>query len=57
MYVYTQTIPVEDYFNATKTIVVKYKKIPTSETVTKNWLVFSYIRSENYELNHSFDNI
>ena len=55
MYVDTETIPVEDHFTATKTFVDNYNKISTPRTVPKHWLVFSYICSEDYELNHNFD--
>ena len=55
MYVDTETIPVEDYFTATKEIVENYKKISTPGPVPKHWLVFSYISSEGYDLDMNFD--
>ena len=44
IYVDTETIPVKDYFTATKTFVVKYKKISIPGSVAKHWIGFSYIR-------------
>ena len=55
MYVDHQTITVEEHFPDTKTFVVNYKKFSTPGTVTKHWLVFSYIRSEYYELDQNLD--
>ena len=55
MYVFPDTIPVEDYFPATKTFFGKYKKISTPESVPKPWIVFSFIHSEYYELDQNFD--
>ena len=55
MYFYPQTIPVEDNFNATKTIVVIYKKMSTPGPVPKHLLVFNNICSEYYELDQNFD--
>ena len=48
MYVDTEIIPVEDHFPAT--FVLNYKKISTPGTVPKYRLGFSYISSEDYEL-------
>ena len=50
MYVYPQTMPVEDNFTATKKIVVNYKKMSTPGLVPRHCLGFSYIRSEDYWL-------
>ena len=54
MYVDTNKISVEDYVPSTKTFVEKYKKIPTPGPVPKDWIVFSYILSEYYELDLKF---
>ena len=45
----------EHYFPATKTIVENYKKISTTGLVPKHWHRFSYIHSENYEIDLYFD--
>ena len=50
MYVDPETIPGEEYFPATKTFAVNYKKMSTLGTVPKHWLGFSYIHSKCYEL-------
>ena len=55
MYVDPETMPVEDHFIATKIFVDNYRNISTPGIARKHWLVFSYIRSEYYELNHNFD--
>ena len=55
MYVNTGTIIVEKYFPATKTFVENYKKMSTTGTVPKHWLVFTYISSKYYELDQNFD--
>ena len=55
MYVDTQTMTAEDYFNATKEFVVNRKKISTTGPVTKHWMEFIYISSEDYELDQNFD--
>ena len=55
MYVYPQTMSVEDHFIATKTFFVKYREISTPGPVPKHWLRFSCIRSEDYELYQNFD--
>ena len=52
-----ESIPVEEYFPATKTLVENYKIISTSGPVSKHWLRFSYIHSEYYELHKNFDKI
>ena len=57
MYVYPETIPEEGHFTATKSFVAKYKKISTPGPVPKYWLGFSYICSEDYELDQNFDDI
>ena len=51
MYVDPDKIPMEDYFPATRT----FKKISTPGPVPNNWPVFSYIRSDNYQLDLNFD--
>ena len=48
-------MPLEDHFPAIKTFVVNYNKITNPGTVPENWLGFSYIRSEDYELDQNFD--
>ena len=55
MYVDPDKMPVEYYFTATNTFVVKYKKMPTPVPVPKHWLGFSCICSEDYELDMNFD--
>ena len=55
MYVYPETMPEEDHFSDTKTIVDNYKKMPTTGPVPKNWLGFSYIISKGYQLYQNFD--
>ena len=55
MYVDPQTMPMDDHFPDTKIFVANYKKMSTPVTVTKNWLVFSYIRSGGYELYQNSD--
>ena len=55
MYVDTETMPVEDHFLATKMFDDNYKKISTPVPVPKHWLGFSYIRLEDYKLDHNFD--
>ena len=55
MYVDPETIPVEDHFTATEMFVDNYKKMSTTGPVPKNWLGFSYIRSEYYGLDQNFD--
>ena len=57
MYVDTQTIPLEGRFFSTKIFVVDYKKNSTPGLFPKHWLVFSYIRLEDYELDQNFDDI
>ena len=54
MYVYPDTMPVEDHFTATKTFVVNYKKMSTQGPVPKHWLGQSYIRSEDYYSDQNF---
>ena len=49
VYLGTETIPVEDYFPATKTFVENYKKISTPGPVPKYWIGSTYICSEDYE--------
>ena len=55
IYADPQTMPVEDHFLSTKIFVVKYKKMSTPETAPKHWLWFSYIHSEDYELDQKFN--
>ena len=40
---------------ATKKTVVNYKNMSTPGTVPKRCLRFSYVRSEDYELDQNFD--
>ena len=54
MYVDPQKIPIEGNFPATQTSVLNHKKISTTGTVSTHWLVFSYICSEDYELDRNF---
>ena len=46
MYVDSKTMPVEDYFPATKTFIDIYKKMSTPVPVTKHWFELSYMCSE-----------
>ena len=55
MYANPEIIPVEEYFAATWTFFANYKKMSTPGPVPKNWLGFSYINSEDYELDMNFD--
>ena len=55
MYVDPETTLVEDYFLDTKTFVETYKKMSTPGPVPKHWLGLSYISSEDYKLDQSFD--
>ena len=55
MYAYPQTVPVEAHFTDSKTFVVNYQKMSTKGQAPKYWLVSSYIRSEDYDLDHNFD--
>ena len=55
MYVDPETTLVEDYFLDTKIFVENYKKMPTPGPVPKHWLGLSYISSEDYKLDQSFD--
>ena len=55
MYVDPQNISVKEYFLATQTFIVSNKKISTTGTVPKQWIGFSYILSEDYELDQNFD--
>ena len=55
MYVDPEKMPVEENFTSTKKIVMRYKKISTTRPVPKHWLRFSYIRSEDYELDQNLD--
>ena len=54
MYIGPDTISVEDHFPDTKTFFVNYNKVSNPGSVPKHWLGFSYIRSEDYELDHNF---
>ena len=55
IYVDPETMLEEEYFSATETFVANYKIISTPVPVPKHCLGFSYIRSEDYELDHNFD--
>ena len=55
MYVYPQTIPGEDNFPDTRIFTMNYKKISIPGLVPNIWLGFSYISSEDYELDKNFD--
>ena len=55
IYVVTEKNKVDSYSPDTKTFVEKCKKMSTPELVPKYWLGFSYIRSEDYELDINFD--
>ena len=55
MYVGTEAIPVEEHFPGTKQCVENYNKITTPLPVPKYLLVFSNIRSEDYELDNNFE--
>ena len=57
IYVYPQTMPVEDNFPDTKTCVGNYNKMSTPWIVPKHWLGFSYIRLEDCELDKNFDDV
>ena len=53
MYVDPRKMAVED--NLLLIFFVNHKKITISVPVPKNWLVLSYICSEDYGLNNKFD--
>ena len=55
MYVYPETIPEGDHFTATKKFVENCKKMSTPVPVSKHWIGFCYICSEDYELDLNFD--
>ena len=55
IYVDPNTMPVEGYFPATKTFVENHNEMWTPGPFPKHWLVFSYIRSEDYELDLNLD--
>ena len=55
MYVYPETVPVEVYFPPTKICVENYNNISTQGPIPKHLLGYSYISSEYYELDMSFD--
>ena len=42
-------MPYKDHFPATKQSVENYEKTLITGTFSKNWLGFSYIRSEDYK--------
>ena len=54
MYVDPQKIPVKENFVATLNVSVNYKKMSIPGTVPKHQLIFSYICSEDYELDQNF---
>ena len=55
MYIDTETITEEDYIQDNIEFVEYYKKRWTTGSVPNNWLVFSYICWEYYELDLKFD--
>ena len=55
MHIDTKTIQVEGYFLDTKTFFDNYKKISSPGPGPKHWIIFSYINSEDYELDVNFD--
>ena len=55
MYVDTQTIPMKNYFPASKIFVVDYNEMSTPGPVPKHFLGLSCILSEDYELDQNFD--
>ena len=55
VYVDPETMPVGYHFPATKHFVDSYKKMSNPGPVPKHWLIFFYIRSEDYELDQNFD--
>ena len=54
MYVDPEIIPVEYHFSASKYFVENYSKFSTPGPAPKHWLRFSYIFSEDYELDQNF---
>ena len=54
MYVDPETMPVEDYFTATKIFDENYNKMSNTGPVPKHCLGFGYIRSKDYELDLNF---
>ena len=55
IYVDTVTMPEEYYFPATGIFFENYNKRATPGPIPKHWLGFSYIGSEDYELDLYFD--
>ena len=55
MYVDTETIAQEEYLPDTRSFVETEKKRLTPVLVPKQWIGFSYICSEDYELDLSID--
>ena len=55
MYINQETIPAEEYFPAIQTFPENYKIMSTPGPGPKNWLGFSYIHSDDYELDINFD--
>ena len=55
MYADTETMSGGFYLQVTITFVEKYKKSLTPGPVPKYWIIFSYIRSEDYESDLNFD--
>ena len=45
----------EECFQATKIFVENYNKTPTPGQVPKHWFGFSYLHSEDYEIDLKFD--
>ena len=48
MYVDPKTMPADDHFPDIKTFVVNCKKMSAPGPISKYWMVFSYIQSEDY---------
>ena len=55
VYVDTKTMLEDDYFLATTIFVQDYKNRSTPGPVSKYWIEFSYIHSQDYELDLKFD--
>ena len=55
MYADPEKMPVDGNFPATKYFFANCKKLSTPGTIPKHWLGFSYIHSEDYDLDKNFD--
>ena len=55
MYVDPEIMPLNDPFPAKKIVVVNYKKMSIPGPIPKYCLLFTYIRSEDYDLDQNFD--